>query len=113
MINNGNWNLFSANPSGFGNGPNGSLGAGTVIDAAVGDVTGIEMPPLTPATATPTNPYRKPHNSSNVADLVTLVERVAAKGGRLQVERQHTQHAVRVRRPGRRATARCRLRLAT
>ena len=73
VVGNGNWNLFSAGTSGFTNGPNGSLGAGTVIDAAAGDVTGVEVPPPDPATGIPTNPYRKPRTTSNVADLVTLV----------------------------------------
>ena len=72
FVNGNNWNTMSAGPSGFSNGPNGNV-SGTVIDAAAGDVTGIEMPPASPLTGTPTNPYRKPKNSSNVADLVTLV----------------------------------------
>jgi hypothetical protein len=74
FVNGGNWSVASANPSGFGSGPNGSLGSGTVLDAAVGDVTGLQVPPPDPPTGTPTNPYRKPTTSSNVADLVTLVE---------------------------------------
>jgi hypothetical protein len=72
VVNSGNWKLFSASPSGFSNGPNGGV-SGNVIDAAAGDVTGIEVPPPDPLTGTPTNPYRKPKPASNVADLVTLV----------------------------------------
>jgi len=74
VINSGGWSLNSANPTGFSNGPIGSLNAGNVVDAAVGDVTGIQVPPADPLTGTPTNPYRKPVSSSNVADLVTLVD---------------------------------------
>ena len=73
VINNNDWNLFAGGASGFTNAANGALGAGTVIDAAVGDVTGVDVPPPDPTTGTPTNPYRKPRPASNVADLVTLV----------------------------------------
>ncbi len=45
VINNNNWNLFAGRSiRASATDQNGSLGAGTVIDAAVGDVTGVEIP---------------------------------------------------------------------
>jgi hypothetical protein len=70
-VNNGNWNLFPATTTGFGNGPSGKV-SGTIVDVAAGDVTGTEVPPPDPLSGTPTNPYRKPKQASNMADLVTL-----------------------------------------
>jgi hypothetical protein len=72
FVDGSSWNTASAGSSGFTNGPSGNV-SGNVIDAAAGDVTGIEVPPAEPPTGIPTNPYRKPRTTSNVADLVTLV----------------------------------------
>ena len=76
FVNNGSWNLVSAGSPGFAGTKSGSLNSGTVLDAAAGDVTGFHVPvaDMDPITGKPTNPYRKPYQSSNVADLVTLVQ---------------------------------------